>query len=90
MITYESLKELAYALSKITGYHYVAFCESYEDTLSVKLSDSEMIWHLAKMSPFGCWVYGVHMHNIVLTVKNLPKLDWSKCQFNCKEAKNDR
>ena len=84
MITYDTLKAGAWALSKITGYRYVAFCESYKATLSIKLSDSEMTWHLAKASPFGCWTYG--LHSVELTVKNLPNIDWSKCQFDCREA----
>ena len=88
MITYESLKELAHALSKITGYRYVAFCESNSGNLFIYFSDSEMSWHEQKMFPFGVWADELNWG--VLPIKDLPFLDWYKCQFDCKEADNEQ
>lgn len=87
MVTYESLKELAQTLSKITGYRYIAFCESYRGDLFIYFSDSEMSWHERKMFPFGDWANELDCG--VLPIKDLPFLDWSKCQFDCKEANNE-
>lgn len=84
MITYEVLKELAQVLSKVTGYRYVAFCESYRGDLFITFSDSEMSWHTPKSIQSIPWADELDCG--VLPVMNLPKLDWSKCQFDCKEA----
>ena len=85
MITYESLKELAQALSKITGYRYIAFCETHKNDLFITFSDHEMSWIESKSIPFGIW--DGDLDSTVLTIMDIPKLDWSKCQFDCKEAK---
>ena len=39
MITYETLSELAHALSKVTGYRYVAFYEDNVIGLFINLSN---------------------------------------------------
>lgn len=85
MITYETLKELAIALSKMTGYRYVAFCKSYRGDLFITFSDSEMSWRVPKSIQIIPWVNEFVCCG-VLPVKDLPDLDWSKCQFDCKEA----
>lgn len=84
MITYESLKELARALSKITGYRYVAFRKSFYGDLFVCWSDCKMLWHQTKENPFGLWLCS--LDRTILTIQDLPNLDWSKCQFDCEEA----
>lgn len=87
MITYETLKELAYALSKVSGYRYVAFSESNTAGLFIVLSDSEMEWISSKRLSYGFWSGGMDFKTLDLGA--LPFLDWSKCQFDCKEADNE-
>lgn len=87
MITYESLKELAHALSKVTGYRFVSFGKSYQGNVLVTFSDSKMSWHKSMFLLFGVWLDG--LSSSVLYVKDLPNLDWSKCQFDCKESDNE-
>lgn len=82
MITYDTLKELAQALSKITGYRYIAFCESYNGDLFVNFSNSKMMWH--SLESHGFWAY--ELDHQLLDLGDLPKLNWSKCQFDCEEA----
>ena len=83
MITYETLEELAHALSKVSGYRYVAFNELNMGDLVISFSDSEMSWHEQKIPPYGVLVGELDCG--VLPTKNLSDLDWSKCQFDCKE-----
>lgn len=85
MITYDTLRELAHALSKVTGYRYVAFCNSFDNKFITYVSHSEMVWRSSKMSPPGYWLYDSDCQ--ILDLKNLSDLiDWSKCQFDCKEG----
>ena len=84
MITYDTLKELAHALSKITGFRYIAFRKSFYGDLFVCFSDCKMLWHETKKDPFGIWLCS--LDRAIFTVNDLPKLDWRKCQFDCKEA----
>ena len=86
MITYEALKELAHALSKVTGYRYVAFRKSYTVGLGlfIILSDSEMAWCSSENIPYKYWSGGMDYHTVNLI--DIPNLDWSKCQFDCKEG----
>lgn len=86
MITYESLKELAHALSRATGYRYVAFRKAFFGDLLVCLSDRKMLWREPKEDHFGVW--RCCLDRIIVPIQDLPKLDWSKCQFDCKEADN--
>lgn len=87
MITYDTLKELAQALSKVTGYRYVAFSESSTAGLFIILSDSEMEWIFSKRLSYGFWSGGMDFKTLALG--DLPFLDWSQCQFDCKEADNE-
>lgn len=88
MITYESLRELALVLSKVTGYRYVAFCEVYKGDLFISFSAHEMSWHEPKSIPYAFWVGDLERQ--VLNLRDIPNLDWSKCQFDCKEAENEQ
>lgn len=81
MITYDTLKELAQALSKVTGYRYVAFCESITNDLLIYFSNMKMTWHPQPRFWTG------ESDGQVLDLGDLPFLDWCKCQFDCKEEK---
>lgn len=87
MITYESLKELAHALSKVTGYRYVAFYGSLKNKFITNVSDSEMLWYPSEQRPPGIWINESDCQ--ILDLRDIPNLDWSKCQFDCKEADNE-
>lgn len=83
MITYDTLKELAQALSRLTGYRYVAFSESGSAGLFIALSHSEMEWITHKSLSYGFWSGGMNVKTLNLGA--LPNLDWSQCLFDCKE-----
>lgn len=85
MITYETLKELAHALSKITGYRYVAFRATNTTDLFIDFSNIKMKWYLSS-DQYGFWVGNLRFERLILDLKDIPNLDWSKCQFDCKEA----
>lgn len=85
MITYESLKELAQSLSKVTGHRYVAFYEDNVIGLFINLSNSEMMWHSPMSLQYGFWYGGSDYRVLSLKLSDLPELDWSKCQFDCEE-----
>lgn len=87
MITYESLKELARVLLKLTGYRYVAFSESNTAGLVITFSDSEMKWISSESLPYEFWSGGMHV--LTLGLRGFSNLDWSQCQFDCKEADNE-
>lgn len=84
MITYETLKELAQSLSKVTGYRYVAFRKSFFGDLVVCFSDCKMLWHETKDDPFGIWL--CILHRVILPIQGFRNLDRFQCQFDCKEA----
>ena len=91
MVTYESLKELAHALSKVTNKRYVAF-ESLDDgyELNVSISDDEIVWN-QELKDNGYWDGDDIDYFTIFTGEcELFDFDWSKCLFDCKEAKNDR
>lgn len=84
MITYESLRELAKSLSRVTGYRYIAFCDSYKGDLLIYLSDSIIRWYSSRQGgPSGFWI--CDSYYLELKVKDLPYLDWYACQFDCEE-----
>lgn len=82
MVTYDTLKELALVLSKMTGYRYVSFSSSDSDDLIVDLSDSKMRWY-----PLGFWICESECR--IFELRDLPDLDWSQCLFDCKEDGNE-
>lgn len=83
MITYESLKELAQALSKVTGYRYVAFYYAIFNKFVTNVSNSKMSWYSSDLR--GFWFDESDCQ--ILDLEDLPNnIDWSKCQFDCKEA----
>lgn len=84
MINYDTLKELALVLSKITGYRYVAFCESNAiSDLLINFSNSQMRWYPTEVHPYGFWVDELDCQ--LLDLGDLPFLNWSECQFDCEE-----
>ena len=93
MITYESLKELAHALSKVIGFRYIAFDKIAYD-LNISFSNEKMEWfsidpaHRDKLGTKGYW--DEHSNYFVLNCRQNPNIDWSKCQFDCKEDDNDK
>lgn len=84
MITYDTLKELAQALSKVTGYRYVAFYGSFNNKFITNVSDSKMLWYPSELRPPGFWTNESDCQ--ILDLSDIPNLDWSQCQFDCKEA----
>ena len=84
MITYDTLRELAHALSMVTGYRYVAYHATDTADLFIDFSNFEMEWYY----PYGFWTGGLDRQ--VLDLRDIPDLDWSKCQFDCKEADNEK
>lgn len=88
MITYESLKELAHNLSKVMGFRYIAFGK-IDNTLNISFSNEQMEWisigsaHREKFRADGYW--NEHSNYCVLNWRQNPLIDWSKCQFDCKE-----
>lgn len=92
MITYKSLKELALVLSKITGYRYVSFYEAGTSDLFISLSKFKMRWYPSEIYQYGgFWVGDLNLQVLNLQILgDLPFLDWSKCQFDCKEEENGK
>ena len=92
MITYESLKELAMALSKVTNKRYVAF-ESFDDgyEINVSVCDEKMIWNKPSKGE-EYWDNNDDVDYFTFCSGEYVQFDfdWSKCQFDCKETKNDR
>lgn len=92
MITYDTLKELAQALSKVIGFRYIAFDKIGYD-LNISFSNEKMEWfsidsaHRDKFETEGYW--DEHSNYFVLNCRQTPSIDWSKCQFDCKEADNE-
>ena len=96
MITYESLKELAHALSKLTENRYVTF-ELFDslayfygiEGIRVNASNEVFNWIPNKPDPgFYHWE-GLPSFSFLFEVDEKPDIDWSKCQFDCKEADNE-
>lgn len=89
MITYDTLKELAHALSKVTGCRYVAF-EYLYDFVSVHVGNRMYYWHPDGLPPFYQyhWIGG-DVFNFAFPSKCNPNRDWSKCQFDCEEEENE-
>ena len=85
MITYESLKELAHALSKVTNKRYIAFEAVADDEITVSLCNEEMIWHKANLG-IGYWDNDCFVDFFTICTGEYVDFDWSKCQFDCKEA----
>ena len=88
MITYDALKELALNLSKVIGFRYIAF-EKIDDNLNISFSNEQMEWisigsaHREKFGTDGYW--DENSNYCVLNCRQKPSIDWSKCQFDCKE-----
>lgn len=87
MITYDTLRELAHTLSKVTGYRYVAFRKSNTTVLFILLSDSEMAGYSSKSINSRFWSGAMDFQT--LNLRDIPNLDWSKCQFDCEEKENE-
>ena len=85
MIAYESLKELAHSLSKVTNKRYVAFEAVADDEITVSLCDAEMIWHKSNQDK-GYWDNDCFIDFFTICTREYVDFDWSKCQFDCKEA----
>lgn len=92
MITYYTLRELAHALSKVIGFRYIAF-DKIGYNLNINFSNDKMEWfstdsaHRVKLKTDGYW--DEHSNYCVLYCRQTPSIDWSKCQFDCKEAENE-
>lgn len=82
MITYETLRKLAWGLSKATRYRYIAFCESPTANLLICFSNTKMKQH--HQSRLWCGESTISALEVG-DFPDLPFLDWSQCQFDCEE-----
>lgn len=90
MITNKNLEELAMALSKITGFRYIAF-DRIENEMNTTFSNAVMPW--IEISPRRGESLGAKGYwddngcdSFAFPLYELPDIDWSMCQFDCKEV----